>query len=138
MRSGLKTKDLTDSESDRNSTRLYGQEGEIRGSCQRAISQEETFLSVIDSSTVVKDEPERRSRSHLARSTFREHLHNDTEQRCGCQDGRPQSVVHEPLQDATMRPGSPTEAIAGRNDEVGRNRRSAKQLDDLDGGYDDE
>ena len=106
MRAGFKNQ-IFHGGSDRNSTRRYGQEGEIRGSCQRAISQEETFLGVMGSSTVMKDEPQRRRRSHLARSTFREHLHNDTEQRGGCQDGRPHSVVQGPLQDATMRPGSP-------------------------------
>ena len=34
--------------------------------------------------------------------------------------GRPHSIAREPLQDATMRSGRPTQAIAGSNDEVGR------------------
>ena len=34
--------------------------------------------------------------------------------------GRPHSIVREPLQDATMRSGKPTQAIAGSNDENGR------------------
>ena len=34
--------------------------------------------------------------------------------------GRPRSIAREPLQDATMRSGRPTQAIAGSNDEVGR------------------
>ena len=36
--------------------------------------------------------------------------------------GRPRSIAREPLQDATMRSGRPTQAIAGSNDEVGENR----------------
>ena len=34
--------------------------------------------------------------------------------------GRPDSIAREPLQDATMRSGRPTQASAGSNDEVGR------------------
>ena len=36
------------------------------------------------------------------------------------QDGRPHSIAHEPLQDATMKSGELTQAIAGCSDEVGR------------------
>ena len=54
------------------------------------------------------------------RSTLHEHLQDDTERRCGCQDGRPRSVACEPLQDATMRSRRLTQAIAGSDDEVGR------------------
>ena len=34
--------------------------------------------------------------------------------------GRPHSIAREPLQDATMRSGRLTQAIAGSNDEVER------------------
>ena len=42
------------------------------------------------------------------------------EQCSGCQEGRPHSTAREPLQDASMRPGRTTQAIAGGNDEVVR------------------
>ena len=41
------------------------------------------------------------------------------EQCCGCPGGRPFSVAREPLREAMRRSGRLSEAIAGRNEEVG-------------------
>ena len=55
--------------------------------------------------SVMKELPERRSQSHLARSTFHEHLQDDVEQRCGCQGGPQTDCSH---------------TTAGGSDEVGK------------------
>ena len=57
-------------------------------------------------------------------------VHN-AEQCCGCQEGRPLSIARELLQDATMRSGRSTQAIAGGNDEVVRT--ADPPLNNLDG-----
>ena len=102
-----KTKDLKDSGSDRPLARYLRR-----------------FLNVMNDPWIMKDALERRSRSHLLRSTstFLEHL------AIFAQAAAHRLIAREQLRAATMRSGRLTQAIAGNNDEVGRTADPACML----------
>ena len=70
--------------------------------------------------TTRKDGSDRQDRLYKTWSMILDHSRNNAEQCCGCPKRPPHSIARKPLQDATMRSGRPTQAIAGSNDEVGR------------------